>query len=233
MVSHLRSIGPKRTLKHELVPTSGSVLEYSYVPQKDAPIVRDPNALGKVRTNIVLITSSPLWKRNSNAQHILLPRWHDVSKMQHILVHDSWWSEEGLVCSPCWSSRTYPAPPAISAGDDARELIRKYLSVDPKMTVTELLMGNDIQPSVDEADICFYNPNYLKHILREERKKSTIVMQGIRRLLIHWIWYLNSTGSYWIRTKTSCVATFIKAKSAHSLQSASNLPSWKSLVVTP
>lgn len=65
----------------------------------------------------------------------------------------------------------HQAPPAISAGGDARELIRKYLSVDPKMTVTELLMGNDIRPSIGEANIRFYNPNYLKHILREERKK--------------------------------------------------------------
>lgn len=127
----------------------------------------------------------------------------------------------------------HQAPPAISAGGNARELIRKYLSVDPKMTVTELLMGNDIRPSIGEANIRFYNPNYLKHILREERKKSTIDMQEIQRLLIRWTRYLNSTGSYWIRTKTLCAATFIKARSVPSLQSTSNLPSWKSLVVTP
>jgi hypothetical protein len=54
----------KRILKLNLVPTSGSTctLEYMFVPQEDAPIipiVQDPNALGEIKTNIVLKTNSP------------------------------------------------------------------------------------------------------------------------------------------------------------------------------
>jgi hypothetical protein len=103
---------------------------------------------------------------------------HSVG-MTHLKCNASWsfsFSVGDENTDPAWKVihkglHEHPAPFPIGASKSAKKTLRKYLSVEPNLTASALLKGNDIRRPIHEADIRFGSPDYLRHSLQRERKE--------------------------------------------------------------
>jgi hypothetical protein len=100
---------------------------------------------------------------------------HSVG-MTHLKCNASWsfsFSVGDGNTDPAWKVihkglHEHPAPFPIGASKSAKKTLHKYLSVDPNLTASALLRGNDIRRPIYEADIKFGSPDYLRHSLLRE-----------------------------------------------------------------